>query len=81
MQSSVRRWPPLALRIGALLLSLLIGGAAVALLLRRADAPAPAGAAVPIAPAPGFTLTDQLGRPVGDADLRGKDGHAAQPPR
>jgi protein SCO1/2 len=72
MQDSALRRPPLALLIGALLLSLAIGGAALALLLQSAAAPAGNDSAAPIAPAPEFTLIDQLGRPVSDVDLRGK---------
>lgn len=72
METSVTRRPSLPLLIGALLLSLLIGGTAFALLLRQAEAPPGRGAAAPIGPAPSFTLTDQLGRPVSDTDLRGK---------
>lgn len=72
MQTSAARRSPLPLLIGALLLSLAIGGTAIVLLLQRATAPAGNGAAAPIAPAPSFTLTDQLGRPVSDIDLRGK---------
>ena len=72
MQTRTLRRLPLALLVGALLVSLAIGGAALALLLQRAGAPAGGGAAAPITPAPSFALIDQLGRPVSDADLRGK---------
>jgi protein SCO1/2 len=72
MQTSGVRRPSLALLIGSLLVSLLIGGGALALLLLRPGAPAGQGGAAPIAPAPSFALTDQLGRPLSDADLRGK---------
>ncbi len=72
MQISTARRAPLPLLIGALLISLAIGGAAIVLLLQRAAAPAGSGAAAPIALAPSFALIDQLGRPVSDADLRGK---------
>lgn len=57
--------------LGALVLSLAIGGTAIVLLLQRAAAPVGSTAA-PIGPAPSFALRDQLGRPVSDADLRGK---------
>lgn len=60
------------LLIAALLLSLAIGGGALALLLQRSGSSAGSGSAAPIAPAPSFVLTDQLGRPVSDVDLRGK---------
>jgi protein SCO1/2 len=72
MQTSTTRRPSLALLVSSLLVSLLIAGSAVALLLTRLNAPVGSGTAAPIAPAPAFTLTDQLGRPVSDADLRGK---------
>jgi cytochrome oxidase Cu insertion factor (SCO1/SenC/PrrC family) len=72
MQMTAPRRPSLALLICALLLSLAIGGLAIALLLQRWAAPAGTGAAAPIGPAPTFTLTDQRGRPLSDADLRGK---------
>lgn len=72
MQTSASRRPSLALLVGALLLSLSVGGLSIALLLQRSGAPAGTGAAAPIGPAPAFALTDQLGRPVSDADLRGK---------
>ena len=72
MQRSVSRQPSLPLLIAALLLSLAIGGGALALLLQRSGSPAGSGSAAPIAPAPNFALTDQLGRPVSDAELRGK---------
>ncbi len=54
------------------MLSLAIGGSAFFLLLQRAGGPAGSGAAAPFGPAPSFALIDQLGRPVSDADLRGK---------
>jgi protein SCO1/2 len=72
MQTSAVRRAPLALLIAGLLLSLVIGGAALVLLFQRSGAPAGAGSAAPIAPAPPFALVDQLGQPVSDADLRGK---------
>lgn len=72
MQTSAVRRPSLALLLGSLLVSLLIGGGALALLFLRPGAPAGQGGAAPIAPAPSFALTDQLGRPLSDADLRGK---------
>ncbi len=72
MQTSAARRSPLPLLIGALLLSLAIGGAAIVLLLQRAQTLPGTGAAAPIGPAPAFALVDQLGRPVSDADLRGK---------
>lgn len=60
------------LLVAALLLSLAIGGGALALLLQRFGAPAGSGVAMLIGPAPSFALTDQLGRSVSEADLRGK---------
>ena len=72
MQIPAGRRPPLALLVGALMLSLAIGGSAFTLLLQRAGSPAGSGKAAPIGPAPSFALIDQLGRPVSDADLRGK---------
>lgn len=72
MQTSAARRPSPALLLGSLLVSLLIGGSALALLFLRSSAPAGQGGAAPIAPAPSFTLTDQLDRPLSDADLRGK---------
>jgi cytochrome oxidase Cu insertion factor (SCO1/SenC/PrrC family) len=72
MQTFAARRSPLPLLIGALLLSLAIGGTAIVLLFQRAAAHAGGGVAAPIAPAPSFTLIDQLGRPVSDAELRGK---------
>lgn len=72
MQTSVVPRLSIKLLAGALILSLAIGGGALALLLLRAGGPAGQGAAAPIAPAPSFMLTDQLGRPVSDTDLRGK---------
>jgi cytochrome oxidase Cu insertion factor (SCO1/SenC/PrrC family) len=72
MQTSAARRAPLPLLIGALLLSLAIGGAAIVLLLQRAQIQPGSGTAAPIGPAPSFALVDQLGRPVSDADLRGK---------
>jgi len=72
MQTSVARRSPLPLLVGALLLSLTIGGAAIVLLLQGAQIQSGTGAAAPIGPAPSFALVDQLGRPVSDADLRGK---------
>ncbi|HMQ31244.1 MAG TPA: SCO family protein [Chloroflexaceae bacterium] len=72
MQTSAARRSPLPLLIGALLLSLAIGGAAIVLLLQRSQTRPGTGAAASIGPAPSFALVDQLGRPVSDADLRGK---------
>lgn len=72
MPTSAARRSPLPLLIGALLLSLAIGGTAIMLLLQRTSALPGVGSAAPIGPAPTFVLTDQLGRPVSDADLRGK---------
>jgi protein SCO1 len=72
MQTSVASRLSLKLLAGALVLSLTIGGGALALLLLRAGGSAGQGAAAPIMSAPNFMLTDQLGRPVSDADLRGK---------
>ena len=72
MQRSVTRQPLMLPLVAALLLSLMIGGGAITLLMQRSDGPAGRGSAAPIAPAPSFALTDQLGRPVNDGDLRGK---------
>ena len=72
VQAPTDRRPPMALLIGALLLSLVIGGPAIVLLLQRAAAPAGSGSAAPTGLAPSFALIDQLGRPVSDADLQGK---------
>ncbi|GAB4428960.1 MAG: hypothetical protein OHK0015_12340 [Chloroflexi bacterium OHK40] len=71
MQTSTARRPSLALLGGSLLVSLLIAAGAIAFLVARLNAQAGAVTA-PIAQAPDFALTDQLGRSVSDADLRGK---------
>lgn len=72
MNTSSARRPSPGLLVGSLLVSLFIAGGAIALLLTRLNAQVGAGVAAPIAQAPDFMLTDQLGRAVSDADLRGK---------